>query len=92
MGGGIWLRMLPLECRFCVVQWSGSVRGVLEDGMGSWSGAESVTGSVKGSLSGSLRDSAGGSGVRSAAVEVESGSELGVEGQGWFLAWRSRSA
>ena len=76
--------MLPLECCLCVVHGSGSVTGVLEDGMGGWSGAESVTGSVKGSLARS--------GVRSAAVEVESGSEFGLEGQGWFLAWRSRSA
>ena len=56
--------------------------GVSEDGdgTGGWSGA--------GSMMGSLACS----GVRSAAVEVESGSELGLEGQGWFLAWRSRSS
>ena len=96
MGGGSWLSMLPLECCLCVVQPSGSVTGVLEDGMGGWSRAASVMGSFKGSLScsprGSLRNSVGGSGARSAAVEVESGSELGLEGQGWFLAWRSRSS
>ena len=85
--------MLPLECCLCVVQPSGSVTGALEDGdgTGEWSGAGSVMGSVKGSLSCSLRGSLGGSGVRSGAVEVEAGSEVGVEGQGWFLAWRSRS-
>ena len=81
--------MLPLECCLCVVPPSGSVTGVLEDGMGGWSGAASVMGSFKDSLSCSLARSA----VRSGAVEVEveTESEVGVEGQGWFLAWRSRS-
>ena len=102
MGGGIWLRMLPLECCLCVVQPSGSVTGVLEDweATGAWAG--SVMGSAncspRGSLRASLGSSLGGSlarsGVRSGAVgvEVEEGSEVEVEGQGWFLAWRSRSA
>ena len=87
MGGGNWLRMLPLECCLCVVPPSGSVTGVSEDGMGGWSGAESVLGSFKGSLSGSPARS----GVRSGAVgvEVEEGSGVRLEGQG-CLAWRSR--
>ena len=91
MGGGSWLRMLPLECCLCVAQPSGSVTGVLEDAdeTGEWSRAGAVTGSVKDSPSGSLARSA----VRSGAVgvEVEEGSEVRLEGQGWFLAWRSRS-
>ena len=91
-GGGSWLRMLPLECCLCVVHGAGSVTGVLEDGMGGWSGAGSVMGSFEGSLRGSL----GGSGVRSGAVkvEVEEGSEVGVDGSDclWALRKRSRSS
>ena len=87
--------MLPLECCLCVVQPSGSVTGALEDGdgTGEWSGAGSVMVSFKGSLSCSPSGSLARSGVRSGAVEVEveTGSEVGVEDQGWFLAWRSRS-
>ena len=83
MGGGSWLRMLPLECCLCVVQGAGSVTGVSEDrdGTEGWSGAGSVMGALACSE------------VRSGAVgvDVEEGSEVEVEGQGWFLAWRSRS-
>ena len=89
MGGGIWLRMLPLECCLCVVQPSGSVTEVLED----WEATGAWAGSVMGSVKGSLRCSLSGSGVRSGAVgvEVEEGSGVRLEGQG-CLAWRSRSA
>ena len=92
MGGGSWLRMLPLECCLCVVHGAGSVTGVLEDGMGGWSGAASVMGSLKDSLSCSPSGSLARSAVRSGAVgvEVEVGSGVRLEGQG-CLAWRSRS-